>query len=70
MYTMGQEHGVEAAMLSPELLDLLRCPACKSPVVLEGERLVCETCKRKYPIRNGIPIMLIEEGDKALHEGE
>ncbi len=53
-------------MISKELLDILVCPACKAKVVLEGERLACANCGRKYPIRNGIPVMLIEEGDKAL----
>ncbi len=53
-------------MISQELLDILVCPACKTKVVLEEEMLVCSNCGRKYPVRDGIPIMLIEEGDKAL----
>lgn len=55
-------------VISKDLLDILACPACKTKVVLEGERLVCASCGRKYPIRDGIPVMLIEEGDKALAE--
>ena len=65
-------------MVSQDLLDILRCPACVSgpnrregpdPGRLElvnGVWLVCqeERCNRKYPIRDDIPIMLIEEGDK------
>ena len=65
-------------MVSQDLLDILRCPACVSgpnrregpdPGRLElvnGVWLVCqeEGCNRKYPIRDDIPIMLIEEGDK------
>lgn len=65
-------------MVSQDLLDILRCPACVSgpnrrpgpdPGRLElvkGMWLVCqeEGCNRKYPIRDDIPIMLIEEGDK------
>ncbi|MBI4318914.1 MAG: Trm112 family protein [Chloroflexi bacterium] len=51
-------------MISKELLDILVCPACKTKVVLEDDKLVCADCGRKYPIRNGIPVMLIEEGDK------
>ena len=65
-------------MVSQDLLDILRCPACVSgpnrregpdPGRLElvkGVWLVCqeEGCSRKYPIRDDIPIMLIEEGDK------
>lgn len=51
-------------MLSQELLDILVCPACKTKVLLQEELLVCKGCGRRYPIREGIPIMLIEEGDK------
>ncbi len=55
-------------MIEPELLEILVCPACKAKVILEGECLACGQCGRKYPIRNGIPVMLIEEGDKALQK--
>jgi uncharacterized protein YbaR (Trm112 family) len=51
--------------ISQDLLDILACPACKTPVKLEGEELVCDQCHRRYPIRNDIPVMLIEEGDKG-----
>jgi len=54
-------------MIDKELLDILACPACKSDVVLESaageEKLVCTKCKRKYPVRDGIPIMLIDEAE-------
>jgi uncharacterized protein YbaR (Trm112 family) len=50
--------------ISPELLEILACPADKQPVELQDTFLVCHTCGRKYPIEDGIPIMLIEEGDK------
>ncbi len=56
-------------MLSEELLAVLACPACKSKVeLLAGKWLVCSNpkCRRKYPIRDDIPIMLIEEGDKYV----
>ena len=41
----------------------LVCPACKKPLVLEGEgqSLKCGQCHRVYPIRDGIPILLIDE---------
>jgi len=51
-------------MISKELLDILVCPACKTKVVLEESMLCCANCGRRYPVRDGIPIMLIEEGDK------
>ena len=65
--------------VSQELLDILRCPYCVSgetrkpgddpgqlELVRDGQWLVClePDCGRKYPIREDIPVMLIEEGDK------
>ena len=50
-------------MIDPALLEILACPACKTEVKLEGERLVCTRCGRRYPIRDGIPVMLIEEAE-------
>lgn len=49
--------------LSQELLDILACPACKAPVELQphGDGLKCVSCKRIYPIRDDIPVMLIDE---------
>jgi hypothetical protein len=56
-------------MLSEDLLAILACPACKTRVELVADRwLVCQNpeCRRKYPIKDDIPIMLIEEGDKYV----
>ncbi len=56
-------------MVSKELLDILVCPACKTKVELVKDSwLVCTNpdCNRKYPIRDGIPRMLINEGDKYV----
>ena len=50
-------------MISKELLDILACPVCKTPIRLEQERIVCTKCGRRYPIREGIPVMLVEEAD-------
>jgi uncharacterized protein YbaR (Trm112 family) len=45
------------------LLDILVCPVCKTPVRLvnEGTGLRCDTCRRTYPIKDDIPVMLIDE---------
>ncbi len=51
-------------MIDPQLLEILACPLCKTAVKLEGERLVCVQCGRRYPIRDGIPVMLIEEAEQ------
>jgi uncharacterized protein YbaR (Trm112 family) len=47
--------------VDPELLAILACPLDKHPVTREGNYLVCGECQRHYPIRDGIPVMLIDE---------
>jgi uncharacterized protein YbaR (Trm112 family) len=58
-------------MIAPDLLEILRCPACvqdkQGLLALEKDAwLVCQEpgCGRKYPIRDEIPVMLIDEGDR------
>lgn len=53
-------------MLDRELLNILACPKCKSEVELKDNKIVCKNsgCGLKYPIRDGIPIMLIDEAEK------
>jgi uncharacterized protein len=51
-------------MLSQTLLDILVCPACKKPLLHRkeaGESLKCTACRRVYPVRDNIPIMLVDE---------
>ncbi|HOG47116.1 MAG TPA: Trm112 family protein [Anaerolineae bacterium] len=53
-------------MVEKWVLDILACPACHAKVELVRDHwLVCQNaeCRRKYPIRDDIPQMLIEEGD-------
>ena len=45
----------------PDLLAILACPLDKQPVTRQGNYLVCQECQRHYPIRDGIPVMLIDE---------
>ncbi|HEX8843991.1 MAG TPA: Trm112 family protein [Pyrinomonadaceae bacterium] len=49
--------------LSQDLLEILACPACKSKVELkpDGSALKCVKCRRVYPVRDDIPVMLIDE---------
>jgi len=49
--------------LSREFLEILVCPACHAKVELkpDGSGLKCVECKRVYPIRDDIPVMLIDE---------
>lgn len=50
-----------------ELLDILVCPICKTPVrlVSSGAGLKCATCFRVYPIKDDIPVMLPDEATVA-----
>ena len=49
-------------MINEELLAMLACPACDSrpPVRQDGETLICDLCGRNYPIKDGIPELIIE----------
>ncbi len=49
--------------VSQELLDILVCPLCHTSVKLTPDRngLKCSTCRRVYPIKDDIPIMLVDE---------
>ena len=70
-------------MIDQELLDILACPACKSSLEYdrENEKLICrdenretrqfkrgERCGLIYPIKDGIPVMLIEEAEQPGDE--
>lgn len=52
-----------AMAVDQKLLEILACPACKATVELkpDGSALKCVECKRVYPIRDDIPVMLIDE---------
>ena len=49
--------------IDTELLEILACPKCKGDVKLsqKGDGLICENCRVKYPVKDNIPIMLVEE---------
>jgi uncharacterized protein len=53
--------------ISKELLDILVCPVCKTPVKMLPDQsgLKCSTCRRIYPVRDDIPVMLPEEASVA-----
>ena len=54
------------AIIDSKLLEILACPSCKKKVVLEKDKIACTNlqCGLRFPIRDGIPVMLIEEADK------
>ena len=49
--------------INKDLLDILVCPKCKGKITLteKEDGLICTNCKLLYPIRDGIPVMLIDE---------
>lgn len=51
-------------MIDKELLDILACPACKADVELISNKIVCKKCGKKYPVRDGIPVMLIDQAQQ------
>ena len=57
-------------MISQELLKILACPQCKGELNMndDGDYLLCHACKLKYLIKDGIPIMIIEEAQKIESE--
>ncbi len=52
--------------IDKELLEILACPQCKGDIRLseKGDGLICAKCKLMYPIREDIPVMLIDEAIK------
>ncbi len=52
--------------LRKELLEILACPKCKGNIRFDEQKdgLVCEKCKLLYPVKEGIPIMLIDKAEK------
>ncbi|HNW39802.1 MAG TPA: Trm112 family protein [Candidatus Omnitrophota bacterium] len=50
-------------MIDKELLAILACPACQGDVELIKDKIVCKKCGKKYPVRRGIPVMLVDEAE-------
>jgi len=51
--------------INKQLLEILACPVCKTEVKItrDGKGLKCMTCNRVYPIKDDIPVMLIDEAE-------
>ncbi len=41
-----------------DLYTILACPVCKGDLLREGDKLICQSCERAYPIVNGVPVLL------------
>jgi uncharacterized protein len=53
-----------------ELKKILACPSCKGAVSLENDKITCNVCGLRYTIKDGIPIMLIDQAEKTLFRKE
>ncbi|MBI4309070.1 MAG: Trm112 family protein [Candidatus Omnitrophica bacterium] len=60
--------------MDPKLLEILACPACHGDVVIQNagngrdrspqeDKIVCARCGKKYPIKNGVPVLLANEAE-------
>ena len=58
------------SLIDPDLAAVLVCPADKGELTedVEASRLICNVCDRRYPVRDGIPVMLIEEAEGGEDE--
>ena len=50
--------------VDPKLLAILACPRCLGDVIEVDDKIVCTKCGKKYPISNGIPILLADEAQQ------
>ena len=52
-------------MLDKKLLEILCCPKCKGDLHYDeaNQKLICESCRLKYPVKDDIPVMLIDEAE-------
>lgn len=55
----------ESCLTHPDLLSILRCPLCVAELEEDTAASVlrCTVCGRRYPVREGMPVMLIEEAE-------
>ncbi len=53
-------------MLDKDFLNLLVCPACKAPLLQDGDNLICqrENCGLRYPVEDGVPVLLVDRATK------
>lgn len=56
--------------LDPALLDILACPACRGGLAVEEQaaELVCTSCGLAYPVRDDIPVLLVDEARRPEQE--
>ena len=64
--TSDPQPGAAGSGLPQELLEIIRCPACLGEFLplqaeVQPDALVCSSCGLRYPVRNGVPILLVDE---------
>jgi len=50
---------------SPDMLAMLACPVCHGKLTAEDTQILCLQCQRRYPIEDGIPILLADRAQQA-----
>lgn len=50
--------------IDQQLLDIIVCPACHGALQPEADELVCQGCGNAYPVRDDIPVLLVDEARK------
>ena len=60
-----QDTGAGSTDVDASLLEILACPDDKQPIVKIEDKIVCTHCGKRYPIRDGIPVMLIDEAEEG-----
>lgn len=55
-------------MIDPEFAERLACPSCKLSLRLDGDQLVCQECSRRFPVRDGVPVLLLDEAEEPRQE--
>lgn len=51
-------------MVDRELIKILVCPSCQGDLIEQENKLVCQKCGLKYPVEDGIPVLLVDEAEK------
>jgi uncharacterized protein len=62
--TTDPDNAAGAVNLDPALLAIIVCPACRSTLEVVGVELVCTGCGLAYPVRDDIPVLLVDEARK------
>jgi uncharacterized protein YbaR (Trm112 family) len=52
-------------VISQDLINILICPACGAAVREKENAIECTDCKNRYPVEDGIPVMLVDRATKA-----